>query len=165
MCQYCGCQEIKTIGLLMAEHVEIQNYCGQTRRCVESEDIAGAIDQVRALARVMQIHNAVEERALYLSMTRFEEFEPQAGILYEEHDELDEIIAATLALADQGRPEQIDWRPVLCAFDVLYEHIIREDNGLFPAAAVVLDAADWERCERVREQAERSEQPSASGSG
>ncbi|GAB97043.1 hemerythrin-like domain-containing protein [Kineosphaera limosa] len=154
MCQYCGCQEIETIGLLMAEHVEIQNLCGQTKRCVERGDTAGALAQVRDLERIMRVHNEVEERALYLAMTRFEEYEPQAGILYEEHDELDELIASTLALADDARLQEIDWNAVLRAFDVLYDHIIHEDNGLFPAAAVALDVADWERCERVRAEAE-----------
>lgn len=154
MCQYCGCQEIETIGVLMAEHVEIQNCCGQTKRCVERGDIAGAITPVRELQRVMRVHNEVEERALYLAMTRLPEFEAQAGILYEEHDDLDEIIAATLSLADDGRAQEIDWDAVLTAFDVLYEHIIREDNGLFPAAAIVLSTADWERCEEVRAQAQ-----------
>ncbi len=154
MCQYCGCQEIETIGLLMAEHVEIQNHCGQTKRCVERGDVDGAIAQVRGLERVMQVHNEVEERALYLAMTRLPEYEELAGVLYDEHDELDEIIAATLALADDGRADEIDWRHVLRGFDVLYEHIIHEDNGLFPAAAVALDPGDWERCERIRREAQ-----------
>lgn len=154
MCQYCGCEEIETIGRLMADHREIQNCCGQTRRCVEAGDLAGAVEQVRALARLFLVHNAVEERALYLSMTHLEEFEELTGTLYDEHDDIDEVLSVALALADSGRPERIDWDGVLAAFEVLYEHIIHEDNGLFPAAAVALDPADWERCERVRAEAE-----------
>ena len=36
------------------------------------------------------------------------------------------------------------------ALDVLAEHIDHEEHGLFPAAAVCLDPADWERAVAVR---------------
>ena len=97
--------------------------------------------------------NAVEEAGLYLSMTRFEEYEEKAGTLYDEHDALDAVIDDLLALADAGRVDDIDFAPLLAEFDVLVEHINHEDNGLFPAAAVALDEADWQRCERLRTEA------------
>ncbi len=150
MCQYCGCQEITTIGTLMDEHILIRNHCGDTRRCVEHGDVAGAVEHVRLLRALMQPHNAVEEGGLYLSMLRFEEYEPQTARLYDEHDDLDAAIDAALEAADAGKSDQIDWRGLIAEFEVLYEHIQREDNGLFPAAAVMLDAEDWERCERLR---------------
>ncbi len=154
MCQYCGCHEIVTIGTLMDEHILIRNHCGDTRRCAERGDVAGAVEQVRALQALMRPHNAVEEGGLYLSMTRFEEYEQQAAELYDEHDDLDAAIDAALAAADAGRADQIDWPGLIEVLEVLYEHIQREDNGLFPAAAVILDAEDWERCERLRHQAQ-----------
>ena len=49
---------------------------------------------------------------------------------------------------------KIDWPGLIEVLEGLYEHIQREDNGLFPAAAVILDADDWERCERLRHQAQ-----------
>ncbi|WP_226345838.1 hemerythrin domain-containing protein [Agilicoccus flavus] len=152
MCQYCGCQEIGPIGDLMAEHVVIQNLCGETERCVDAGDARGAYGFVAELARVMVVHNTVEERGLYLSMTRFPEFEDQAGVLYDEHDDVDAVIEGVLAAGVEGA-DGVDWAPVLAAFSVLREHIIHEDNGLFPAAAVALDPADWERCERLRAEA------------
>lgn len=154
MCQYCGCRDIKTVGLLTEDHVEIQNHCGDTRRAVEAGDFAKAAQLARKLEAILRIHNAVEEQALYLSIGRHEEFAEQTGRLFDEHDELDEIIADVIALDDEGRPEDADWKRVLDAYDVLYEHINAEENGLFPAAAIVFDPADWERCERMREQAE-----------
>lgn len=154
MCQYCGCREIGPIGTLMDEHVEIQNLCGDTRRHVERGDLASAVRTVRALDRLLRVHNAVEESSLYPAMTHFEEYADQAGVLYDEHDDVDIVIADALSRADD--PASVDWKVVLDSFEVLYEHIIREDNGLFPAAAIALDTDDWERAERARDSAEAS---------
>lgn len=152
MCQYCGCDEIEAIGLLMDEHVQIQNHCGEILRCLDRGDEAGALGEAAALERVMRVHNAVEERALYLSMTRFEEYADKAGTLYDEHDDVDAALADLLRRGGAGAA--VDWAPLRAAIHVLYEHIIHEDNGLFPAAAIALGAEDWERCDRVRAEAE-----------
>lgn len=154
MCQYCGCRDILTVGLLTEDHVEIQNYCGDTKRAVEAGDFAKAAQLARKLEAILRIHNAVEEQALYLSIGKHEEFAEQTGRLFDEHDELDDIIAEAISFDDAGRPQDMDWAKVLAAYDTLYEHIIAEENGLFPAAAINFDPADWERCERMREEAE-----------
>lgn len=150
MCQYCGCHEIGPIGSLMDDHFEIRNLCRHITGHVEAGRSEEAVRLVRELVRYFTVHNAVEEAGLYLSMTRFEEYEEKAGTLYDEHDALDAIIDDVLVLADAGRYAEIDFAPLVAEFDVLVEHINHEENGLFPAAAVALDQADWDRCERLR---------------
>ncbi|WP_116113537.1 hemerythrin domain-containing protein [Austwickia chelonae] len=157
MCQYCGCQDIETIGRLMEEHLQIQNCCGSVKTCIERGDTARAYDTVVHLAQILRVHNAVEEGALYPAMNRFEEYAEKTAVLYDEHDDVDAVIDEILDLGRSGRADQIDWTSALATFDVLYEHIIHEDNGLFPAAAVALDAQDWERCERARSDEENAE--------
>ncbi|WP_052466348.1 hemerythrin domain-containing protein [Mobilicoccus massiliensis] len=153
MCQYCGCDQIGPIGALMDDHFEIRNLCGHIRRHVEAGERAEALEYLRELKRFFSVHNVVEEAGLYLSMTRFEEYEDMAGTLYDEHDALDALIDDALALADAGRIGDIDFEPLLKEFVVLFEHINHEDNGLFPASAVALDDEDWARCERLRDEA------------
>lgn len=150
MCQYCGCQEIETLGRLMDDHVQIRNYCGQAHRDLQAGNPDAAVRELRQIQRILATHNAVEERGLYLAMTRFGEYAEQAGELYNEHDDVDDLFSHSLALADRGHSDRIDWEAILAAFGVLKEHIQREDNGLFPAAAVALDATDWELCEQIR---------------
>ncbi|GMA40086.1 hemerythrin domain-containing protein [Mobilicoccus caccae] len=153
MCQYCGCQEIGPIGALMDDHFEIRNLCGRIRGHVLAGEKGEAVALVRELQRTFGVHNSVEEGGLYLSMTRFEEYEEKAGTLYDEHDALDEVIDDLLAEDAAGRTEGIDFAPLLAEFEILVEHINHEENGLFPAAAVILDPEDWTRCERLRDEA------------
>lgn len=154
MCQYCGCRDITTVALLTEDHVEIQNHCGDSQRAIAAGDYAKAASLARKLEAILAIHNAVEEQALYLSIGRQEEFAEQTGRLFDEHDELDDILADVIAHDDAGTLDQVDWKRVVDAYDALYEHIIAEENGLFPAAAINFDPADWERCERMRAEAE-----------
>ncbi len=157
MCQYCGCRDIETVALLTDDHVEIQNRCGDSFRAIESGDYAKAAQLARELDAIMRIHNAVEEKALYLSIGAHEEFAEQTGQLFDEHDALDEVLADIIAHDDAGRLDDVDWAKVLAAYDVLFEHIQAEENGLFPAAAIVFEPEEWDRCERMRAEAEAKE--------
>lgn len=153
MCQYCGCYENATIKALMDEHVVIQNHAGDTQRAVREGDFGRAAESVRQLARVLWIHNQVEEKALYPAIAKHPEFTEMATKLYDEHDEIDDVLRATIVAADEGTPEKAPWTKVVAALDDLYEHIIAEDNGLFPASVINFDVEDWEACEQAREQA------------
>lgn len=153
MCQYCGCDRIGPIGALMDDHFVIRNLCGHIRRHVEAGERHSAVELTSELRRIFSVHNAVEEAGLYLSMTRFEEYEDKAATLYDEHDALDALLDEVLVRAETDGAEHVDFAALLNEFDVLVEHINHEDNGLFPAAAVILESADWERCERLRAQA------------
>lgn len=154
MCQYCGCYEIDTIRRLMDEHVIIQNHAGDAKRAIAAGDYTKAVSVIRDLYAVMQIHNTVEEKALYPSVESVEEFSGSVTHMYEEHDELDAHMERVMELADAGTPQEADWDAMVKALDDLYEHIIAEDNGMFPAAAISFDPEDWERAEQVRAEAE-----------
>ena len=150
MCSYCGCHAIGPIGVLAAEHEQIQNLMGEVRRAVTDGDDATAVVLLSRLLQVLAEHDAVEELSLYPSMALHAEFRAKVGALFDEHDELDEVMEQALATARDLGPSSVQWAPVLKGFNVLMEHIQAEENGMFPAAAIVLDTADWERAERVR---------------
>jgi hemerythrin-like domain-containing protein len=152
MCSYCGCRSIGPIGDLSREHVEIQNLCGETRRAVERGEPEVGVRHLSALAVVLERHDSVEELSLYPAMARQPEFSAKVDVLFEEHDDVDDVLATALATARERGAAAVDWAPVLAAFPTLVEHIQHEENGLFPAAAIALDPADWEHAERVRQQ-------------
>lgn len=155
MCSYCGCRAITPIGDLTAEHVTIQNLCGEVRRAVSAGDHATAAARLSELADVVHEHDAVEEQSIYPAMGRIPEFGDKVGTLFDEHDELDAVIDEALATVASDGPAAVRWDPLLAVFEVLLEHIQHEENGLFPAAAIALDTPDWEHAMRVREEYHR----------
>ena len=64
-----------------------------------------------------------------------EQFTEHIDSLCGEHTSLDAQLAAIRA-GDHGRFEEF--------MHDLRHHIEREDNGLFPAAAIALDGPDWD---------------------
>lgn len=118
----------------MAEHVDIINATGDLRRAVaagDSDDVATRREQVAAL---LWPHTDAEERGLFHVMAREEEFSNHIATLCAEHRTLD----ATLLEVRPG-----DTRAMTRFEDALREHIHKEDNGLFPAAAIALDGDQW----------------------
>jgi hemerythrin-like domain-containing protein len=109
---------------------------------------------------VLEVHDAVEELALYPAMARLLEFSDMVGTLFDEHDEFDRVIHAALTATDRTGPSTADWAAVLAALEMLAQHIDHEEHGVFPAAAVSLDPADWEHADAVRvQQTARHERP------
>ncbi|MCE1178948.1 MAG: hemerythrin domain-containing protein [Micrococcales bacterium] len=135
MCSYCGCQSITLIGRFTEEHVDIINASGDLRRACE----AGDLPEVRRTALVLKgllfPHAEAEEKGIFHILAREEEFAEHIQTLCTEHGTLD---AQLLALAD-GDLGQLDQ-----FIEDLRAHIDKEENGLFPAAAVQLTGADWE---------------------
>jgi len=152
VCSYCGCHAIGPIGALAAEHELIQNLMGEVRRSVLAGDHATAVTLLGRLQQVLAEHDAVEELSIYPSMARHGEFTVKVASLFDEHDELDAVVDQALATARDTASAAVDWTPVLAGFQMLMEHIQAEENGMFPAAAIALDTADWERAERVRQE-------------
>lgn len=135
MCSYCGCREIPEIGALMTEHEAIVNAAGDVARAVASD--AGPAVRARLLATlraVLAAHVDREEGGLFAELRHDPEFGSQVAGLCDEHDEID-------ALADEfGRGELEALGRLI---ELLYRHIDKEDNGLFPAVAVAVDAETW----------------------
>lgn len=134
MCSYCGCESIEVIGRFMGEHVEIINACGELRRAVQDGDRAAVGGKAAALAGLLGPHTRAEEVGLFAVMARDDEFTDHIARLCAEHASLDE---ALLAIAEGSWAE-------FAAFErALRDHIDREDNGLFPAAAIAFAGPEW----------------------
>lgn len=138
MCTYCGCQSIAMIGRFMAEHVDIVNTAGEVRDAVRSHQNPSA--PAAQLAHLLTPHTRAEEVGLFTVLARNELFGEQIRRLCSEHTELDAQLAA-IAAGDVALVDTFVY--------ALREHVNREENGLFPAAAIELDGPDWEVVEEL----------------
>lgn len=149
MCNYCGCRAIATVAELTAEHEQLQRTADQLGRACDRGDLDRAADELRTLVDVLGAHDQVEELALYPALLREAELADKVGSMFDEHDEIDEVLHRALAVA-AVEPAEVEWPGVRAALEKLVRHIDAEEHGLFPAAAVALDAAAWEHAEAVR---------------
>ncbi len=134
MCSYCGCDSIEVIGRFMSEHVEIINATGDLRAVVASGE-PDALQAARAVvAGMLWPHTVAEESGLFRVMARDEVYAGHITTLCGEHETLETLLAA-ITPGDREAMTRFD--------DALREHIDKEDNGLFPAAAIALDGSDW----------------------
>lgn len=136
MCSYCGCNAITTIGRLMDEHVEVINSTGMLRRACEARDADAVRAWAAKVAGQLTPHTDAEEVGLFAVMKEWDEFTEYITSLCGEHVTLDALLA---------RVADGDFDAVTAFENALRQHIDREDNGLFPAAAVALSGPDWER--------------------
>jgi hemerythrin-like domain-containing protein len=150
VCNYCGCRAIEPVAQLTAEHERIQNLSGDVRRAVSRAEFTTAATLLRELHDVLSVHDAVEELALYPAMARHTEYADKIGTMFDEHDDLDDVLETALGTAQTADPAAADWAAVLAGLEVLVEHIQREEYGLFPAAAIALDPEEWEHAAQVR---------------
>jgi hypothetical protein len=147
MCEYCGCQEVPAIALLTTEHDAVVGLIGDVRAAVERGRWGDVADGCRRMQAVLGPHTRVEEQALFPAMR--DEFPAQIDGLLAEH----RSIEAVLAEAAAGRPADPAWPArLLGALHDLREHILKEQDGVFPASIAILAAQDWERLDQVRAQ-------------
>jgi hemerythrin-like domain-containing protein len=118
----------------MAEHVEIINATGQLRAAVH----AGEADRVEVTRGVVSAllwpHTSAEEDGLFRVLHREEQFAAHIDGLCEEHTSL-ELYLAAITPGDEVAMAQFE--------NALRDHIDKEDNGLFPAAAIALNGDQW----------------------
>lgn len=136
VCSYCGCREITVIGRFSDEHDVIINATGDLRRSAASGDLAASHTAVGVLKRLLAPHTLSEERSLFAELREDPEFTNHIDVLCAEHREIN----ASLAIVDGG-----DLTGVVALEGLLRRHIDKEENGLFPAAAIALDGPAWER--------------------
>lgn len=145
MCEYCGCQQVAAIGELTREHDAVVAEIAEVRTFLRDHDVDGAAKTARRIAEILQPHTAVEEHGLFPAMT--EEFPDHVDALEREH----RVVEAVLAEAATVTPTDPTWpQRLLAALDLLREHILKEQDGMFPASLTVLDTEAWERVEAVR---------------
>jgi hemerythrin-like domain-containing protein len=136
MCSYCGCDQLDVIGRFMAEHGEIVNAAGALRVAARSGDLLAVRQAAEAVAGLLHPHTHAEEVGLFAVMREQEEYADTVDRLCGEHEDLDRMLDAV---------RDGDLAGVDAFVDALRHHIDREDNGLFPASAVGLSGADWDR--------------------
>jgi hemerythrin-like domain-containing protein len=152
VCNHCGCRAFEPVAQLSDEHDQILHLSAEIGRAVARGDCTVAAEQLRALHDLLEIHDAVEELSLYPAMARNPEFLEKVGTLFDEHDDFDRVVGSALTSVQRTGPSSADWAAVLGALEMLAEHIDHEEHGVFPAAAVSLDPADWEHAAAVRVQ-------------
>ncbi len=137
MCSYCGCESLTVVGRFMAEHVEIINACGDLRRACTGGDTdvttTQAVERLRALLRP---HTGAEEAGMFTVLAEDPEFTAHVRSLCVEHETLE----AMLAEIGSGRTAAME-----ALERALRRHIDREENGLFPAAAIAFSGPEWDR--------------------
>lgn len=136
MCSYCGCRSISLIGRWSDEHEELVNTSGAVLRALRTGDEAAARAAATRLRVMLDAHTGSEERSLFAELRLDPDFTEHVDALCAEHVDIHALLEE-VAGGDATLAEQFD--------DLLRRHIDREENGLFPAAAVSLDGPAWER--------------------
>ncbi|GAA4716570.1 hemerythrin domain-containing protein [Pedococcus ginsenosidimutans] len=145
MCEYCGCQDIATIAELTREHDAVVAEISRIRTFVRDGDIGGAAVVARRINGILRPHTLVEERGLFPHLAL--EFPEHVAALQREHSEIEAVLAEAAAPVPPGP----DWpRRLLEAVENLREHILKEQDGLFPAALSILDSSAWTSVEAIR---------------
>jgi hemerythrin-like domain-containing protein len=148
MCEYCGCQSVPAVELLTSEHDAVVNLIGEVQRALSSGDLDGAAERTRRISTVLGPHTRVEEDALFPPMAA--DFPDHVASLRAEHSRIERVLAESAATTpgDPGWPARLDG-----ALHTLRDHILKEQDGLFPAALASLGPAEWEAVDEVRRQA------------
>jgi hemerythrin-like domain-containing protein len=145
MCEYCGCQTLTAIATLTQEHDAVVNLIGDVRAAHEAADVPRMARVARRIAAVLTPHTQVEEGALFPALAA--EFPDQIAALEAEHRRIE----AVLDQAEAGTPTDPAWpHELLDAMKMLREHILKEQDGVFPAALISLDADQWDAVDTLR---------------
>ncbi|MFE7811838.1 hemerythrin domain-containing protein [Streptomyces sp. NPDC057433] len=148
MCEYCGCQSLASIDELTREHDEVVRLISHLRPANEAGDVPRMTRVAREIEAVLGPHTRVEERGLFPAMA--EDFPEQIAALEAEHRHVDEVLAQA---ADGGTAGDPAWPDRLMeAMAVLRDHILKEQDGVFPAALATLGTEQWAALDAVREQ-------------
>lgn len=135
MCSYCGCRALDEVADLTAQHEEIINATGAIRKSALAKDRESVKLHVASLVELLLPHTIQEETGVFAELSKRSEFKDHVKTLCAEHERLhhlfDRLSAGEMSLVDT-------------AIDELREHIEKEENGLFPAAAVELEGVLWQ---------------------
>ena len=148
MCEYCGCQALAAISELTREHDLVGSLMSEARSACAAADTARLAELARQIATVLGPHTEVEEGGLFPALAG--DFPDQVADLEAEHRRIE----AVLSEASAGIPGDPAWPGRLIGMlAMLREHILKEQDGVFPAALAGLSPAEWEAVEAVRSRA------------
>lgn len=122
----------------IAEHERALNYGGEAVRALDRGEHTRAAELLAAMAEELRAHWRGEENGLFAVMAADELFAAHIAPLVREHRELDALLGS-VDISDPG-----DQARVRAAIQELYEHIAKEEDGLFPASLTALDGAQWD---------------------
>jgi hemerythrin-like domain-containing protein len=145
MCEYCGCQDVPAIAEFTAEHDRIREVARDLYEAAQREDLPVARSIARRLLGLLLPHTAIEERGLFPAMAS--EFGDHVASLESDHRRIEQT------LRDVASPGQVPeaWAAQLRAVvGELFDHILREQDGLFPATLTLLTPQQWEDLGAVR---------------
>lgn len=145
MCEYCGCQSIAAIRELTVEHDAVVEEIGEVTRRLHDGHTGAAVEACRRISGILLPHTAVEEQGLFPAMAV--EFPDQVEVLHREHRAIEAVLAecADDVPADPAWPNR-----VIQTLDLLRTHILKEQDGVFPATLSVLGNDDWTLVDEVR---------------
>jgi Hemerythrin HHE cation binding domain. len=147
VCEYCGCQQIATIAELYREHDDVAAQVGLIRSALAGERLGDVAKSCQQILAILGPHTVVEEEGLFPEMA--DEFPDHIEVLRSDHREIEKVLGE----AADGPPEDPTWPArLLGVLRLLGEHILKEQDGVFPAAQIALDPDQWERVEAVRAQ-------------
>ncbi|MGW3094782.1 hemerythrin domain-containing protein [Streptomyces sp. NPDC001102] len=149
MCEYCGCQSLASIDELTREHDEVVRLISHLRSAHQGADVARMAEVARRISTVLGPHTRVEEHGLFPALAP--DFPEQIAALEAEHRHVEAVLAEC---ADDVTPSDPSWPDrLMAAMAVLREHILKEQDGVFPAALATLGTEEWEAVEEVRARA------------
>ena len=122
----------------VAEHERATNYGGEVVRALDGGEHARARELLDAMAEELRSHWLGEENGLFAVMGTDDLFAAHIAPLVREHRELE----ALLGSVDMSVPDDQD-RVRKAVFE-LYDHIAKEEDGLFPASLTALDGDEWD---------------------
>jgi hemerythrin-like domain-containing protein len=145
MCEYCGCQAVTAIDDLTREHDLVVNMIGEVRAAHRGGDVPAMARLARRIAEVLGPHTQVEEDGLFPLLS--DEFPDHVAALRDEHRRIEAVLDA----ASGGTPPDPRWPgDLIDTLDLLREHILKEQDGVFPAALTSLSGTDWDTVDAVR---------------
>jgi hypothetical protein len=145
MCEYCGCQDVAAIAQLTREHDEIRAVARAAHDAARAGDHGAAVVAAGQVLALLEPHTAVEERGLFPAMAG--EFAEHTASLEGDHRRIEHTLGQ---LAAETEPSDRWAERLDAALAELFDHILREQDGLFPASLSVLTPRQWDDLDAVR---------------
>ncbi|MEV0414892.1 hemerythrin domain-containing protein [Streptomyces sp. NPDC050448] len=148
MCEYCGCQSLASIDELTREHDEVVRLISQLRPAHDNGDVARMATSPTRSPPCSTLTPASRSTACSPMAADFPE---QIAALEAEHRRIESVLAEAadgVTPSDPTRPDRL-----MEAMAMLRNHILKEQDGVFPAALAGLGTEEWEAVEKVRVEA------------
>jgi mannose/cellobiose epimerase-like protein (N-acyl-D-glucosamine 2-epimerase family) len=136
---------VTAIADLTREHDMVVNLVGEVRTAHAARDTTRMAELARRITAILEPHTHVEEHGLFPALAA--DFPDHITALQAEHRHIEAVLgeAAADTPADPTWPDRL-----ITTLDLLREHILKEQDGVFPAALAALAPADWDVIDTIR---------------